>query len=263
MQDKLILITGGSSGIGKATAMNLHSQGASIIIQARGLEKLKAAANEIDVKGNRISYYSTDLTNQTAVEASANAIIEKEGLPDVIINSAGGGEWLSFKEADVAHFKNTMNSPYLATALTCKVFYDKMQERGSGHFIIINSAACYFSFPGATGYGPARWAMLGFSRALQADLFNTNFKVSMIAFGKVESPYFENNPRSEERIPKIANWLIPTMSLKASGQVISKSVKTKKGIIIKPFMLRLLVFFNRFFPNTFSWLMRSTGYNAA
>ena len=135
MQDKLILITGGSSGIGKATAMNLHSQGASIIIQARGLEKLKAAANEIDVKGNRISYYSTDLTNQTAVEASANAIIEKEGLPDVIINSAGGGEWLSFKEADVAHFKNTMNSPYLATALTCKVFYDKMQERGTGQGI--------------------------------------------------------------------------------------------------------------------------------
>ena len=263
MNNKLILITGGSSGIGKAAAIELHRQGARIIIQARGMEKLKATALEIDPSLNRISYYATDLTQEEAVLSSAKSIIENEGVPDVIVNSAGAGEWLSFKEATASHYKETMDSPYIATALTCKVFYDKMQERGSGHFIIINSAACYFSFPGATGYGPARWAMLGFSRALQADLFNTNFKVSMIAFGKVESPYFENNPRSEERIPKIANWLIPTMSLKASGQVISKSVKTKKGIIIKPFMLRLLVFFNRFFPNIFSWLMRSTGYNAA
>jgi len=263
MNNKLILITGGSSGIGRAAAIELHRQGARIIIQARGMEKLKATALEIDPSLNRISYYSTDLTDEKAVLSSAKSIIENEGVPDVIINSAGAGEWLSFKEATVSHYKETMDSPYIATALTCKVFYDKMQERGNGHFIIINSAACYFSFPGATGYTPARWAMLGFSRALQADLFNTDFKVSMIAFGKVESPYFENNPRSEERIPKIANWLIPTMSLKATGKVISKSVKTKKEIIIKPFMLSLLVLFNRFLPGTFRWLMRSTGYKSA
>ena len=262
MNNKLILITGGSSGIGKAAAIELYRQGARIIIQARSIEKLKETALEIDPTYDKISYYSTDLTDEEAVKSSAKKIIENEGVPDVVINSAGAGEWLSFKEATVSHYKETMDSPYIATALTCKVFYDSMQERGSGHFIIINSAACFFSFPGATGYTPSRWAMLGFSRSLQADLFNTNFKVSMIAFGKVESPYFENNPRSEERIPKIANWLIPTMSLKDTAQVISKTVKTKKRMIIKPFMLALLVFFNRFFPGAFSWLMRITGYDS-
>jgi len=260
MNNKLILITGGSSGIGKATAIELHKQGAKIILQARNRSKLKAAAIEIDAAGNRISYYPTDLTDIDAVEASAKMIVEKEGLPDVIINSAGSGEWLSFKESTVAHYKNTIDSPYLATALTCKVFYDKMQERNSGHFIIINSAAAYFSFPGATGYTPARWAMLGFSRALQADLFNTNFKVSMVALGKVDSPYFENNPISEERIPKIANWLIPTMSQKAAGDVIAKTVKTQRGIVNKPLTMSLFVFLNRLFPGMFRWLMRITGY---
>ena len=262
MNNKLILITGGSSGIGKAAAIELHKLGASIIIQARGVEKLKSTALEIDPSGNRISYYSTDLTNQVSVESAAKAIIEKEGVPDVVINSAGAGEWLSFKEASVSHFKEAMDSPYLATALTCKVFYDRMQERGNGHFIIINSAAAYFAFPGATGYTPARWAMLGFSRSLQADLYNSNFKVSMIAFGKVESPYFENNPRSEDRIPKIANWLIPTMSVTATGKVIAKTVKSRKRIVNKPFMLDFLVFFNRFLPGMFGWLMRITGYKS-
>ena len=260
MNNKLILITGGSSGIGKAAAIELHKQGANIILQARDIEKLKSAAMEIDPSGNRISYYSTDLTDQESVEQSANKIIENEGLPDVVINSAGSGEWLSFKEADVSHYKNTMDSPYIATALTCKVFFDEMQARGNGHFIIINSAAAYFSFPGATGYTPARWAMLGFSRSLQADLFNTDFKVSMVALGKVDSPYFENNPISEERIPKIANWLTPVMSQKAAGEVVAKTVKTKRSIVIKPSAMSLFVFLNRLFPGIFRWLMRMTSY---
>lgn len=260
MNDKLILITGGSSGIGKAAAVQLHNQGATIILQARNPEKLEKAAKEIDPSGNRVSCYSTDLTDQDSVESSAQKIIENEGLPDVIINSAGAGEWLSFKEAPVSHYKNTMDSPYIATALTCKVFFDKMQERGTGHFIIINSAAAYFSFPGATGYTPARWAMLGFSKSLQADLFNTPFKVSMIALGKVDSPYFKNNPISEDRIPKIANWLVPTMSEKEAGKVVAKNVRTKRALVIKPFIMALFVFFNRLFPGIFRWLMRITGY---
>ncbi|MEO1518842.1 MAG: SDR family NAD(P)-dependent oxidoreductase [Bacteroidota bacterium] len=261
MNDKLILITGGSSGIGKAAAIQLHRQGATIILQARNLEKLAKAALEIAPSGERVSYYSTDLTDQDAVESSAQEIVEKEGLPDVVINSAGAGEWLSFKEADLSHFADTMGSPYLATALTCKVFFDKMQERGSGHFIIVNSAAAYFSFPGATGYTPARWAMLGFSKSLQADLFDTKFRVSMVALGKVDSPYFQNNPISEERIPKIANWLVPTMSEKAAGAVIAQNVRTKKAVVIKPFVMALFVFLNRLFPGIFRWLMRITAYN--
>lgn len=256
MNNKLILITGGSSGIGKAAAIELHKQGAKIILQARDRGKLKSAAAEIDSSGSRVSYYSTDLSNQESVEASAKQIIENDGLPDVIINSAGSGEWLSFKEADLSHFKTTMDSPYLATALTCKVFYDKMQERGNGHFIIINSAAAYFSFPGATGYTPARWAILGFSQALQADLYNTRFKVSMIALGKVDSPYFKNNPISEDRIPKIANWFTPTMTEEAAGRVIAKTTKTQKAIVIKPPAMSLFVFLNRLFPGALRWLMR-------
>lgn len=260
MNSQLILITGGSSGIGKAAALELFKTGARIVLQARSLDKLKAVAEEIDPTGKRVSYYSTDLTVQTSVEDSANQIVTNEGLPDIIINSAGAGEWLSFKEATASHYKETMDSPYIATALTCKVFFDKMQERGSGHFIIINSAACYFNFPGATGYTPARWAMLGFSKSLQADLFHTNFKVSMIALGKVDSPYFVNNSTSETRIPKIANWLIPTMSTKAAGKIVANVVKTKKDIIIKPFLMAFFVFCNRFFPGLFRWLMRSTGH---
>jgi short-subunit dehydrogenase len=256
MNNKLILITGGSSGIGKATAKALHQQGARIILQARTLDKLKSAAAEIDPSGKNISYYSTDLTDEQAVALAANEIVAKEGIPDVVINSAGAGEWLSFSEASLAHFKETMDSPYIATALTCKVFYDKMQQRGTGHFIIINSVAAYFSFPGATGYTPTRWAMLGLAKSLQADLFKTNFTVSTIVLGKVDSPYFTNNPISEARIPRVATLLNPTLSEEAAGRIIAKNVRTKSAVVIKPTTMAFFVFLNRLFPGVFRWLMR-------
>ena len=260
MNNKLILITGGSSGIGKAAAAELFNQGAKIILQARDERKLAAAANEIDPEGSSISYYSTDLTDRDAVERAAIDIIAKEGLPDIIVNSAGAGEWLSFKESEVSYYKTSMESPYLATAYTCKIFFDKMQDRGTGQFIIINSAACYFAFPGATGYTPARWAMLGFTKSLQADLYDTDFKVSQIVLGKVDSPYFKNNPVSEDRIPKIANWLTPTMSVESAAKVISGAIKRKPKVIVRPLMMSLFVLLNRFVPGVFSWLMRKTSY---
>lgn len=135
-----------------------------------------------------------------------------------------------------------------------------MKERGSGHFIIVNSAAAYFSFPGATGYTPSRWALLGFSKALQADLHSTNFTVSSVVFGKVNTSYFSNNPISESRIPKIADWLIPTLTAQQAGQRIAKTVKHPKPVVLAPFMLAVLVLLNRFFPGSFKWLLRITGY---
>lgn len=260
MKNELVLITGGSSGIGKAAALELIKTGATIILQARNLEKLESAAREIDPSGKKVHVYSTNLMNQNEVEKSAEMIIKNHGIPDIVINSAGSGEWLSFKESSVAHYKETIDSPYLVTAFTCKVYFDKMQKRGTGHFIIVNSAACYFSFPGATGYIPSRWALLGFSKSLQADLYDTDFTLSMIALGKVDTPYFKNNPISEDRIPKIVGWLIPTMSEKAAGQIIAKTVQSKAFIVIHPFMMKVSVWLNRLFPSLFRWIMRITGY---
>lgn len=260
IKNKLILITGGSSGIGKATAIELAKQGAVIILQARGLEKLQLAHKELEALGAKAYYYSTDLTNAEAVKSAAEQIIQEVGLPDIIINSAGSGDWLSLKEANLEHYETTMASPYLATAFTCKAFYDKMQTRGHGHFVIVNSAACYFAFPAATGYTAARWAMLGFAKSLQADLHGSNFRVSLVSLGKVSSPYFTNNPTSEERIPKIADYLIPTMTETQSGRIVAKVAIKPKNIVIRPFILSVLVFLNRLTPGIFTWLMRITAY---
>lgn len=258
-QNKLILITGGSSGIGLAAAKELAKGGAKIIIQARSVDKLEAASKEIESIGAKVHFYATELTNLDSTEKSALQIMEEVGIPDVIINCAGSGEWLSLREASLSHYKDTMESPYLSTAYTCKVFYDKMLERGSGQFIMVNSPACFFTFPGATGYMAARWALFGFVKSLQADLFHSNIKVSMIVFGKVDSPYFANNPISEERIPKIMALIMPTLKLDYCGRRIAKTIKSKKSLVVRPIMLDICVRLNRIFPRLFRWVIRVVG----
>lgn len=257
-QDKLVLITGGSSGIGRAAALELAKNGAEIIIQARNEDKLKSVAEEIKALGGKVYFYATELTNSDAVKRSAKQIMEEVGVPDVIVNCAGSGEWLSLKEASLEHYTTTMDSPFLATAYTCKVFYDKMLERGSGQFIMVNSPACFFSFPGATGYTTARWALLGLAKSLQADLFHTKIKVSTVVFGKVDSPYFKNNPISEERIPRIVGWFIPTITTANSGRLIAKMIKSRKPLVVRPVMLDVFVRFNRIFPGLMRWIIRVT-----
>ena len=91
MKNELILITGGSSGIGKAAAFELLKTGATLILQARNIQKLESAARELDPSGNRVYVYSTNLMIQNEVERAAETIIENHGIPDIVINSAGSG----------------------------------------------------------------------------------------------------------------------------------------------------------------------------
>lgn len=84
---------------------------------------MDSTARELDPSGHRVYVYPTDLMNQNEVERSAETLIENHGIPDIIINSAGAGEWLSFKESSASHYKETIDSPYLATAYTCMLIY--------------------------------------------------------------------------------------------------------------------------------------------
>ena len=84
--------------------------------------------------------------------------------------------------------------------------------------------------------------------------------MSSVVFGKVDTPYFSNNLTSESRIPKITDWLIPTLTAHQAVQRIAKTVKHPKSEVHAPFMLGVLVVLNRFFPGSFRWLLRITGY---
>ena len=105
-----------------------------------------------------------------------------------------------------------MDVPYMGAFYTTRAFIEPMLARNSGHIINMTSAVGFFAFQGAVAYTAARWAMRGFSEGLRTDLRHTNIKVSLIAPGKVDSPYFTNNPNSVEKIPRISDILYKTLT---------------------------------------------------
>lgn len=259
LNGKKILITGASSGIGEATAVLVAARGAEVILQARNRENLEKVAAQIAAAGGTSHVYPVDAADNTAVKASAAKIKQAVGVPDVIINCAGAGRWLFTDETTGEEAREMMDAPYFAAFFTVRAFVTEMIERKSGHIININSAACFFSFPGAAGYISARWALRGFNDALREDLHTTGVKVSMIAPGKVATPYFSTNAGAEDRIPNIVNMFYPTLTSEQVAKIILKNIRTRKKTVVPPVLMAITVWLYPFMPGLIGWLMRLTG----
>lgn len=259
LNGKKILITGASSGIGASTALLAAQQGGELILQARNRDKLQEVADRIANAGGKSHVYPVDAADNQAVEASAAKIKSEVGVPDVIVNCAGAGRWLFVDETSGEEARAMMDAPYFAAFFTTRAFVKEMIARGSGHIININSAACFFAFPGATGYISTRWALRGFNDSLREDLIGTGVKVSMIAPGKVSTPYFSTNEGAEDRIPGIVDMFYPTLTPEQVAKTIVKNMRTQKKTVVPPLLMSATVALNPFMPGIIRWLMRSTG----
>ena len=119
----------------------------------------------------------------------------------MLVNNAGAGRWRAVDENEPGESERQMSLPYLAAFELTRALAPAMIERGSGHIVNMTSAAAYFYFPGANGYATARWAMRAFNEHLREDLRGTGVGVTLIVPAEVDSPYFDNNPGSRERVP--------------------------------------------------------------
>lgn len=254
---KMILITGASSGIGAETARFLGSKGAEVILLALNKAKLKNVAEEIERQGGRAHYYSVDLSDGQQVETITEQIKRDIGIPDIIINNAGVGRWLTIEETSAEEARAMMAVPYLAAFFVTKAFIREMKERGNGHIINLTSDASFLPKGVAIGYSAARYALRGFSEALRGYLLDTGIVVSLAVFGKVSSSYWENNPGSEERIPKPTPFM-PTLTTQQVAEYLYQIILTKQAVLIKPSIFRFLFWLFRNWPDRVAGNMKAS-----
>ena len=256
---KTALITGASSGIGKAIAKQLANEGAQVLLLARNEARLKQVEKEINAAGGQVHYYIVDLADAEAVVNVAKHIESEVGTPDILVNNAGGGCWKYIQETSADEAWKIMEVPYFAAFNLTRAFLPEMLKRNSGHIVNISSVSSRFVWPGATAYHAARWAVKGFTEALRADLYDTKIGVTLYESGVIESEYWQHNPGSRERVPKIAK-MIPNLTPEQVGIAISKGIKRNKRLIVIPFMMKTIYLQHFFFPWVVQWLMTVTGY---
>ena len=243
----LSVVTGGSSGIGEATARLLASRGSHVVLLARNSDRLGTVVEGIRQRGGKADAYSVDLTDPQALAETAKRLVANHGSPHILINNAGAGRWLPILETSAEEAAQMMAAPYLAAFNITRELLPGMLARHSGHIVNVTSVAARLAWPGAVAYAAARSAMEGFTNALRADLHGSGLSVTLAMFGAVETSYWEHNPGSRERLPKQAAAM-RTLSSEQVALVIVSSIEKVRRTIVAPPAFRFLFLLNNLFP---------------
>jgi short-subunit dehydrogenase len=229
-----------------------------LVLVARSLDALEAAAAEVRAAGGQPVVEVADATDAAAVEALAARVLARDGVPDVIVNGAGSGEWRFIEELPASAGDRMLGAPFLAAYHLTAAFMAPMLARGRGAFVHVGSPASLLPWPGATAYCSARWALRGLHEALCADLAGTGLQSCHVILGEVRTAYFERAAGSHERIPTIGK-LIPVMDAPVAGEIVAGAAINPRREVIRPFLLRLFAWSHWLAPRLVEALVNGTG----
>lgn len=196
--ERTMLITGASTGIGAETARQASAQGYRLILSARSPEPLEELAAELD-RGDDVLVKTCDVCEWDQVQALVEAAEERFGGIAVVFANAGFGASRGFMEETPEHWKSMVLTNVYGVALTIRATMPAMLERDRGHYLITGSVAGRRVLPGSL-YSATKWAVTGIGESLRQELRqmheNTSVKVTLIEPGMVDTPFFDNRPEN-------------------------------------------------------------------
>ncbi len=189
-----VVITGGSSGIGRATAGLFARRGWRVGLIARGQAGLAATAAELREGGATVSTASADVADATALQVAAQVVSAELGVPDVWINCAGNGVYGRFGSVPEAQFDRVTAVTYGGTVNGCRVALSLMVPCGHGTIVNVCSGAAFHGLPLMTSYAGAKAAVRGFAQSLRAELRieRSPIRVSTVFPPAVNTPFFSH-----------------------------------------------------------------------
>jgi 3-hydroxy acid dehydrogenase / malonic semialdehyde reductase len=212
LKDKIVLITGASSGIGRSCARAFAQQGARLILAARRLERLTELAAELKRKpGEDILLWELDVRDQPAVERAANGLPSEWSAIEVLVNNAGLSRGLDkLYEGKLDDWEEMIDANIKGLLYVSRAVIPGMVRRGQGHIINIGSVAGYEVYPGGNVYCATKFAVRALSKGLRIDLNGTPLRVSEVAPGMVETEFSVVRFHGDkERAGKVYQGLTP------------------------------------------------------
>ncbi|MGO8772180.1 MAG: SDR family NAD(P)-dependent oxidoreductase [Mycobacterium sp.] len=197
MEGRVAVITGGGTGIGRASALVLAERGADIVLAGRRLEPLESTAGEITALGRRAVAVPTDVTDAEQCRALVDTTLAQFGRLDVLLNNAGGGQtkpmmkWTDEEWHDVLDL-NLSSAWYLSRAAV-----KPMIEQGKGAIVNISSGAGLLAMPQAPVYGAAKAGLQNLTGSMAAAWTRKGVRVNCIACGAVRTPGLESDAKRQ------------------------------------------------------------------
>lgn len=190
--DKIVLVTGGSSGIGLATAQAFAREGAHVWLLARDEERLASATRQVlDVCGccdQKCGFVQCDVADYEQTIAAITRVVEQAGQPDILINSAGIVRPGYFHELDLPLYREMMEVNYFGALRMIKAVAPAMMARRSGHIVNVASGAALVPGFGYSAYAPTKHALRGLSDVLRIELKPYNVRISIVYPPDTDTP---------------------------------------------------------------------------
>ena len=208
-RSRVVAVTGGSGGIGRATAIAFAQQGAAVALVARGGQGLEAAAEQVREAGGVAMVVPTDMADPAQVHAAVARIEAELGAIDVWVNVAFTSVFSRFEHITAQEFTRVTQVSYLGYVYATMAVLPKMKERGRGTIVHVGSALAYRGIPLQTAYCGSKHAIQGVHESLRCELLHDTspVKVTMVQMPAVNTPQFSwvlsRLPRRPQPVPPI------------------------------------------------------------
>jgi len=242
-KDKVVVVTGASSGIGESSAIQFAKKGANIVLVARNLEKLLRVKKNLSDFESKVQVCQCDVSEKSQVKKITEEILEKFGRVDILVNNAGFAIYGSISELTIEEIESQMKTNYFGMVYCVKNFLPSMLAQKSGHIVNVASVAASFGLPGIASYCASKFAMLGFSEGLQHELKGTEVGITVVSPIMVRTNFFDHP--SFEKMPKYS----PTsLSPQTVAKAVIKAASSSRLEIIVPSVVRGAVWAKHTFP---------------
>lgn len=249
LEDKVAIITGASSGIGKATAIALAQKKVHVILVARRQNALHKVAETCQTFGVKTLVIPTDVSRKEEVHVLVQEALTHFGEIDIFVSNAGRYFRCPVRDLSIAAVKQVMAVNFYGCLYGIKAVLPHMLERQTGHIVIVSSVDGKKGLPPDAAYVASKFAITGFTEVLRQEIRSTGIYVSTIFPGRVDTPMLEN-------------LLVPKISAKISAEKVAdaiiRALKKRKPEVLVPYWgPKTLIFLNNLSSHIGDWLVRA------
>lgn len=244
--DKIVVITGGSDGIGKALVQQFLGLGAKVATCGRNAQKLSVLVEENPQA--QLFTMQVDVVNQAQVEDFVQAVVNHWGGIDMLINNAGISMRALVSEVSIETLKNVMDINFWGTVYTTKAALPFVQK-ANGIIVGVSSIAGYRGLPGRSGYSASKYALNGWLEALRTELYGSGTHVMWVCPGftssNIRNAALNKDAQAQGESPMDEGAM---MSSEECAQHIIHAIAKRKRSLVLTFTGKRTVFMNKFFP---------------
>lgn len=257
-KNKVVWITGASSGIGEATAYRFAEESATLILTALEADKLEEVKARCIEKGAAaVALYPYDLSNLADLPAWVETVWAHFGTVDIMYNNAGISQRTTTIDTEMSMIQRIMDVDYYAPVMITKILLPKMIAKGGGHLVVTTSIAGRFGFPLRCAYSSAKHALYGFFETVRAEYYDQNIRVTIVCPGRVQTniSFYALDKGGVQHGKLDAGQAAGVTPEQAACKIVKAIEKEKREVLVGKKEL-IMVYIKRFFPALAAQLVR-------